>query len=406
MNIVGRLLRKNTSPARIAGFMLSNFLGLVIILGGLQFFTDVRSIWEDDDSFIRSDYMVINKRVTSENTFGRSSGFSADEMEDLGKQPWVKRIAPFSSAGYRVSASLMQQGRGMSTHMFFESIPGDFVDVPASQWGWREGDDEIPVIISKDYLTLYNFGFAASAGLPQMSEGLVSGIPLTLTLTSDDGMRDMRFHGRVAGYSSRLNTILVPQEFMDWSNACLGTGEEKSPSRLIIEVSSPGDVAIKDYLAAHDYEAAGDKSATSASFLLRVVVGIVLAIGAVITLLSFFILLLSISLLMEKNRDKLHSLLMLGYDVKTVGAPYRRIVVCASSGVWIIAAACVFILRAYYLPALRGLEATPGSVWLTLALGIVLTAVIILFNLLSISRKVKAAWRIGSQAVPKHKTGA
>lgn len=394
MNIADRLLRKNTSPARIAGFVLSNFLGLAIILGGLQFYIDARSIWEDDDSFIRSDYMVINKRVTSENTFGSATGFSGIEREDIEKQPWVKRVAPFSTADYRVSASLMQQGRGLSTHMFFESIPGDFVDVPASQWHWREGDDEIPVIISKDYLTLYNFGFASSAGLPQMSEGLMSGIPLTLTLRSDDGMRSVQFHGRVAGYSNRLNTILVPQEFMDWSNARLGMGKEKDPSRLIIEVSSPGDVAIKDYMAAHDYEIAGDKSATSASFLLRVVVGIVLAIGVVITVLSFFILLLSISLLMEKNRDKLHSLLMLGYDVRTVGAPYRRIVILASAGALVIATGCVFILRAFYLPALKGLEAEPGSVWLMLAIGMALIVAIILFNLLSISRKVVLAWRV------------
>lgn len=394
MNIADRLLRKNTSPARIAGFVLSNFLGLAIILGGLQFYIDARSIWEDDDSFIRSDYMVINKRVTSENTFGGATGFSAAEREDIEKQPWVKRVAHFSTADYRVSASLMQQGRGLSTHMFFESIPGDFVDVPASQWRWREGDDEIPVIISKDYLTLYNFGFASSAGLPQMSEGLMSGIPLTLTLRSDDGMRSVQFHGRVAGYSNRLNTILVPQEFMDWSNSRLGMGKVKDPSRLIIEVSSPGDVAIKDYMAAHDYEIAGDKSATSASFLLRVVVGIVLAIGVVITLLSFFILLLSISLLMEKNRDKLHSLLMLGYDVRTVGAPYRRIVILASAGAWIIATGCVFLLRTFYLPALKGLEAEPGSVWVMLTVGIALTAAIMLFNLLSISKKVVSAWRI------------
>ena len=394
MNIADRLLRKNTSPARIAGFVLSNFLGLAIILGGLQFYIDARSIWEDDDSFIRSDYMVINKRVTSENTFGGATGFSGAEREDIEKQPWVKRVAPFSTADYRVSASLMQQGRGLSTHMFFESIPGDFVDVPASQWRWREGDDEIPVIISKDYLTLYNFGFASPAGLPQMSEGLMSGIPLTLTLRSDDGMRSVQFHGRVAGYSNRLNTILVPQEFMDWSNARLGMGKVKDPSRLIIEVSSPGDVAIKDYMAAHDYEIAGDKSATSASFLLRVVVGIVLAIGVVITLLSFFILLLSISLLMEKNRDKLHSLLMLGYDVRTVGAPYRRIVILASAGALVIATGCVFILRAFYLPALKGLEAEPGSVWLMLGIGMALTVAIILFNLLSISRKVVLAWRV------------
>ncbi len=394
MNIIGKLLRKNTSSARIAGFMLSNFLGLAIILGGLQFFMDARSIWEDDDSFIRSDYMVINKRVTSENTFGGETGFTADELEEIENQQWVKRVAPFASADYRVSASVTQQGRGLSTYMFFESIPGDFVDVPASQWGWREGSDEIPVIISKDYLTLYNFGFASSAGLPQMSEGLMSGIPLTLTLRSEDGMRTLQFHGRVAGYSNRLNTILVPQEFMDWSNAALGTGKVKNPSRLIIEVSRPGDVAIKDFIAGRDYEIAGDKSATSASFLLRVVVGIVLAIGIVITLLSFFILLLSISLLMEKNRDKLHSLLMLGYDTSVVGAPYRRIVVVASAGACLLAIGCVFILRAYYLPALEGLDAASGSVLPMLLLGAVLTAAIILFNLMAISRKVRGAWRI------------
>ncbi len=394
MKLADRLLRKNTSPARIAGFMLSNFLGLAIILGGLQFFLDARSIWEDEDSFIRSDYMVINKRVTSENTFGNASGFTEAERDDISRQPWAKRVAPFSSADYRISASVMQQGRGLSTHMFFESIPGDFVDVPASQWGWREGDNEIPVIISKDYLTLYNFGFASSVGLPQMSEGLMSGIPLKFTIVSNDGTRCLDFNGRVAGYSNRLNTILVPQEFMDWSNGILGTGREKGPSRLIIEVSSPGDVAIRDYMSDHDYEVAGDKSATSASFLLRVVVGIVLAIGVVITVLSFFILLLSISLLMEKNRDKLHSLLMLGYDVKAVGAPYRLIVISASAGAWILASCSVLLLRLYYLPALEGLEAHPGSVWQMLLLGIVLTAIIVIFNLIAISKKVHSAWRI------------
>lgn len=394
MNMVGRLLRKNTSPARVAGFVLSNFLGLAIILGGLQFYLDARSIWEDDDSFIRSDYMVINKRVTSANTLGGSTSFTAAEREELARQPWVRRMAPFTTADYRVSASLMHAGGGLSTNMFFESIPGDFVDVPASQWGWREGSGEVPVIISKDYLTLYNFGFASSAGLPQMSEGLMSGIPLKLTLTADDGLRTQSFNARVAGYSNRLNTILVPQEFMDRSNELLGSGKVKDPSRMIVEVSSPGDVAIREYLEAHDYEVAGDKSATSASFLLRVVVGIVLAIGVVITLLSFFILLLSISLLMEKNRGKLHSLLMLGYDTGRVGAPYRRIVVWASAVALILALGGVVLLRAFYLPALEGLDAEAGSFWPTAATGIALTAVIVFFNLASIARKVKAAWRI------------
>lgn len=403
MNYITRLLHKNTSPARIAGFVLSNFLGLAIILGGLQFYLDARSIWEDDDSFISSDYLVINKRVTSENTFGGVNGFTPAEREDIAKQPWVRRTAPFATADYHISASLIHGGRGMSTNMFFESIPDDFVDVPRAQWAWREGDDEVPLIISKDYLTLYNFGFAGSAGLPQMSEGLMSGIPLTLTLTSNNGSRQLRLHGRIAGYSNRLNTILAPQEFMDWSNGYLGSAstsiKESSrenankPSRLIIEVSRPGDTAIKEYMQAHDYETAGDKSASSAAFLLRVITGIIIIIGVVITLLSFFILLLSMSLLLEKNRSKLHSLLMLGYDEKDVAAPYRRMVIAACAGAWILATAGVFLLRFYYLPPLEGLDAEPSPVIIMIAAGIILTAIIIILNIISIRRKVRNAWR-------------
>lgn len=394
-SLISRLLYKNTSVARIVGFILSNFLGLAIVLGGLQFYLDAKSIWEDDDSFIHSDYLVINKRVTSQNTFnGRTSTFSSEETEELSAQPWVKRYAPFSTANYKVYASIEQGGTGLSTNMFFESIPDSFVDAASSQWGWREGSDEIPVIISKDYLSLYNFGFATSAGLPQMSEGFMSGIPLKLSLRSNDGTRALQFNGRIAGYSNRLNTILVPQEFMDWSNKELGSVGSQEPSRLIVEVSSPGDVAIKKFLDSKDWEIAGDKSGASASFLLKVVIGIILAIGIVITALSLFILLLSISLLMEKNREKLHRLLMLGYPLSSAARPYRTIAIGSSLLALILAVAASFVLRGFYIESLTGLGATPGNIWLTICAGALLTLMIILFNLLSIRRKIRRAWRL------------
>ena len=55
MNLISSLLRKNTSPARVAGFILSNFIGLAIIVGGLQFYQDARSLWTADDSFVSTD---------------------------------------------------------------------------------------------------------------------------------------------------------------------------------------------------------------------------------------------------------------------------------------------------------------------------------------------------------------
>ena len=61
MNLVFKLLRKNTSPTRLAGFLVSNLIGLAIIGAGLQFYLDARSIWQRDDSFLKSDYLAINK---------------------------------------------------------------------------------------------------------------------------------------------------------------------------------------------------------------------------------------------------------------------------------------------------------------------------------------------------------
>ena len=396
MNIISRLLRKNTSPARIAGFILSNFIGLAIVAAGLQFYLDARSLWESEDSFIKTDYLVVNKRVTSANTLGAEgsrSSFTQAETEEFVRQPWVRSVGKFTAADYKVYASLNQGDRGMSTYMFFESLPDEYVDVKSSAWSWK-GGKEVPLIISKDYLTLYNFGFASSAGMPQMSESIMSGIPLGLRLRSEDGNRTEEYVGRVVGYSNRLNTILVPQSFMDATNATLGSGRDREPSRLIIDVSSPGDVAIAPYLESHDMEVAGDKSGSSASYLLKVVTGIVVGVGSVITLLSFFILLLSISLLMEKNRDKLHSLLMLGYPLRTVAAPYCRLVVWASLGAMILAVVSTLLLRGYYLPPLEGMGASGGGlVWSILAT-VVITLTVILFNILSVRRKVRAAWRL------------
>ena len=393
MNIIQRLLRKNLSMAQLVGFTLANFIGLLIVLLGLQFYTDVRSIWQDEDSFMQKDYLVINKRVSGSGLLtGERASFSTDEIADIEKQSWVRKVGRFSSADYRLSASIEQAGRSMSTYMFFESIPSEFVDVDSDEWGYEEGDNVVPIIISKDYLSLYNFGFASSTGLPQFSETMIGSIPMRLRISSAKGSVELQ--GRIVGFSNRLNTILVPQEFMDWSNQRYGrtAGARADPSRLIIDVSSPGDVKIKDYIAEHGYEIAGDKANSTASYFLNVATGVVLAIGAVITILSLFVLLLSISLLMQKNRQKMHSLIMLGYELKEVGRPYRQLVVAVNAVAYLLAAGAMLAMRMLYIDAVRAMGASETTVWMSLGVGAMITIVVILFNIISINRKVASAF--------------
>ncbi len=393
--MASRLLRRNISGARIAGFALSDFIGLLIVCGALMLYVDSRPLWDNEESFIRTDYLVINKHVTSANTLGESSAaFTEAEIADLKAQPWVREVGRFTSSAYRVDGSVEAGGRGMRTALFFEAIPDRFVDVAPSSWHWREGDAEVPVIISRDYLTLYNFGFASAAGLPQMSEGMMSGIPMRLTLRSDDGERTIVTSGRVAGYSDRLNTILVPQSFMDYANAALAGGAERAPSRLIVDVSSPGDVAIDRYLESHSLERAGEKGASSAAFILRTAAGTVMGIGLLVTLLSFFILLLSISLLMEKNRDRLHTLLLLGYSLRTAGAPYRTVVVWGCAAAWALTVAALVCLRTTYASILSAFGEIGPGLWWGIGGATVLTLLVIAGNVLSIRRRVESAWAL------------
>lgn len=395
MRLIDKLLRRNTSPGRLAGFALSNFIGLLIVAGAVMFYSDARRLWDDEDSFVRTDYLVFNKKVSGVAGLGgdTSTRFSAGEVADLREQPWVRRVAPFSVCDFRVYASVDQGGRGLETALFFEAIPDSFVDVRSADWQWHEGDAEIPIVIPRDYLALYNFGFAGSAGMPQMSEQLLSGIPLSLYMRSEDGTQSMKAEGRIVGFSNRLNTVLVPESFMEYANSRLGSGRKSpDPSRLIVDVSSPGDVAIADYVGAHGWEIAGDKSGSSAAYLLKVAMGIVMAVGALITLLSFFILMLSISLLMEKNRETIHRLLMLGTPLGRVSAPYIGMIAVGCAAAWILAMGALFLLRRMYMSALEGLGVEgEGFLWAFIA-GTALTIVVFILNVLAVRRKTKSAW--------------
>ena len=391
---IGRLLQKNLSKVQLIAFILSNFIGLAIVISGIQFYSDVKGIWEKDDSFINQDYLIINKKVTASHMLGASdTEFTPDEIKDLESQPWVRRTGSFSSADYEVRAYMEQAGRGLSTNMFLESIPNEFLDISPAEWHYEPGDSVVPMIISKDYLTLYNFGFASAAGLPQITEGILSTIPLRLRLTGRDGKGEKMLQARIVGFSGRLNTILVPQSFMQWSNETLGSSKMEKPQRLVIDVKSPGDVAIADYLEENSYESAGNDTGSQAAYFLKLVAGLAIGVGALITVLSFFILLLSVALLMQKNREKLHLLIMLGYNLKAVGRPYERMALAVSLLSYVLAIVAMLIFRNLYIAGVEGLAGGDKvGVAVSLLCGGALVIITLLINIVSIRRKVRSAF--------------
>lgn len=395
--LLWRLLRQNISVLQIAGYTAANLIGMAIVLGAVQFYADVSAVTQSDDSFVTRDYMIISKPVTTFNTLGLSrseASFSKRDIERIESQPWVRKVGQFTAADFSVSASVSFEGRGgMSTHLFLESVPDDFLDVVPEGWGWTEDTEKVPVIISRDYLTLYNFGFAPTHGLPQLSESVMGAVPLMLTL-SGNGRRDY-VPARIVGFSSRFNTIAVPQAFMDHANALYGTGEAEAPSRLIVEMSEPGSPEARKFIERRGYEVAGDKADNSkAAYFLRLVTGIVVGVGIVITLLALFILTLSITLLLQRNRENLHNLMQLGYMPGRVSRPYTLLVAAVNAAVLCGAMCVTFAAAAWWRPILADLGIAPGGVWTMTATGVVIFALTTSANLLTVRRTVRRAFRL------------
>lgn len=389
-----RLLKRHISPAQLLGFVLANLIGLGILLLGLQFYRDALTALSAKDSLMRADYLIISKQVSSGLFGSRDNSFSTEEIADLEQQPFVAALGRFTPSKFQVSAGLglgSALGGGLSTYMFLEAVPDRFLDLKPSDWHWEEGQQEVPLIIPRSYLGLYNSAFAQSQGLPLLSEATIGAIPLGLELRG--GLEEQHYRGRIVGFSNRLNTLLVPEHFIQQMNRRLAPEVPASPTRLILELHNPSDPAIALYLRAHSYESEGERLASSQSmYFLRLLSGVVLGVGLLISALSAYLLLLSIYLLLQKNSRQLENLLLLGYSQRQLILPYVLLTLVLNLLALLAALGLVLWVRGYYLEAASRLvpEELGASLLPTLLLGLGLLVGTTLVNAVAIGRKVRS----------------
>ncbi len=394
MSLLWKLLRQHISIPQFAGFFLANLVGMVIILLGTQFYTDVQAIYDSEDSFMKADYLIINKKIGAITMLtGKSVAFSGEELAEVEGQPFVEAVGFFTPSAFNVRAAFEMQGiANMSTDMFFESVPDRFVDVASDRWHYEPGSSDLPIILPKNYLDLYNFGYASSRGMPKLSEGIVGAVTLHITVQGNGKSAD--FNGRIVGFSSRLNTILVPESFMKWANGEY-VSKAVEPTRLIVKVGNPTDQRIAKYLTDKGYETDTSKlDASKTTYMLRMVVGIVMAVGLVICVLAFYILMLSIYLLVEKNSYKLENLLIIGYSPCRVSLPYQLLTVFLNVFVLLMAYGILLLLRSIYLSMLMGFfpHVTLPSLLPSAIVGIALLLVVSIINICVVKNKVMSIW--------------
>jgi len=336
MRLINRILWKDHSRAHLLGAFLGTLAGFVLLLGGIQFYMDIKSVLTENRDLLDPEYIVINKKVNIGQTLGLDlAGFSEKEIEEIKAQPFADQVAAFISNEFPVSAyTENERFPDFITELFFEAIPDEYIDVKSEDWQWDPEKGIIPVIIPQDYLNLYNFGFAPSQGLPQIPKGVVSMINFKLRLRGEGRGNYEDYQGRIVGFSNRVSSILVPLDFLEWANQKYGYFKKNDPSQIILVSKDPTDPSIIRFIEEKGYDTIREKLKSSRmNIILKFVISFLVIVAAIIIGLAFLVFLLSLQLMISRSSDKIKRLSKLGFHYREISRPYILLLLLLMAGI-------------------------------------------------------------------------
>lgn len=378
------LLWKSRGRWQIAGAALGLFIGLFLLLLALQVFLDLGQLMQGARD---SNTLIINKDPRKH--AGRSKEFSAQEIEQAQAQAFFSDLSVFESNRYTVSLSSAQLGFYAQT--FLQSVPTRFLDVDTAGFGWTEGERRVPIVLSSDYLALYNFAFAPSQGLPTFTPETVSLLELELTLAGKG--KTGHYQAYIYDVSRSINSILVPATFMQYANAQWGE-QNKQPSQLIATTNNPYNRALNEFLEREGYELSrGGLIGGELKSALELLLGLVVVVGLVILFLSTLVFILNFQLLIAQAKEDIRWLIQLGYAHGRLTGFLAKRLIGFLVPVFVLACAAVVPVKYGLSSALIAQGYDRISHWVGLpvwGLAVVLLVLLVGINWWSIARNVRS----------------
>lgn len=308
--LLKKIIRSGTGRSRYIMAMTGLSFAIILILAAVQLQADYRDLlYSKNNRDSVANFLVINKTITDQNL--GATGLTESEIKDLQNQVYVESVGLLTPSRFKASIQSASDRFPFYTDIAFESVPKEFIDITAKDWTWNENAMFIPIIAPNMFLDFYNFQFSFSQNLPQLTQQVVKMIVFKVNVYGPKGM--VTFNGRVVGFSDRISSLLVPEEFMNWGNTVFGKKQDLKPSRVIIKTRDAGNPQLTAYLKGKNLSTDADKTRFSKY---RRVVDIVVSISGItgIILFSFALLVftLFIQLTVASSREDIRLLITLG----------------------------------------------------------------------------------------------
>ncbi|MDB5278567.1 MAG: hypothetical protein JWR61_3522 [Ferruginibacter sp.] len=354
-------------------------VGVLLLLSSVQMYTNINHLIRDKNTRKNgTDFISITKTITNEN-MGRDNRFTDADIKELQRQPFIEDAAPLKANAFKVSANAGNM-IPFSTDVFVEGLNTNFIDTVPDNFKWKEGDEFVPVIFSTDFLEMYNV-FAPSWDLPQMSEKTASSVQLFLLCHGRNG--DRQYKARIVAFSDRINSILVPENFLAQQNKVLEGVDNIPASRVFLKTKDANNPQLLNYLAGKEYHVNKDKTKFGrVKGVLQAVVSGLAGFGVLVILLALVLFSFYLQLMIARSKDNLQLLLTLGYSPswlsKTVAKKwipvYVSIIVAA-----LLATQLLHLGFQHFVTPARG-ELPIVIDWTVLAIAVLLLALSVAIN--------------------------
>ena len=298
-------------------------LSFILVLTCIQLYSNANALLGKKSS--DSNYWITMSKTINPDNIGRKEliGFDKTDIDELKSWKEVKSIYPVVSNDFKVSAD------GGSfipfyTDMYLEAVDNEAIDIKdLSEFVVK--DNTIPIIISREYLNLYNYGFALNQGLPQITEEFAKKIEVNINITLKG--KNLKYKGKLIGLSDRIHSVLVPKKFLDSINATQAYTQAHKDinTRILVKVNDASDQDLIAKMTKKGYES-NQESLRSAKIKgkLFLVLRAIAFIGIFIFILCVFMIVNFIKMQFLEKQEEVSIKYSLGYSPKKMVSSISR----------------------------------------------------------------------------------
>ena len=387
--LMGKILHSRKGRMRAWMGTLGLGIAALLLLVAVQMQADFSELLQGkQNKDTNTQYLVINRQLNNNNL--NSGGLREEELAALKKLPEVSAVGIIQPGYFKASLSSTSDRFPFYTDVSFETVSSDFLDEIPEHWSWQEKDEYVPIIVPSLYLDLYNFQFALAQQLPQLTPEVVKMIFFNIRIQGPNG--EVVLKGKVAGFSDRIQSMLVPQEFMQWCNRRFAQGEKRNPSRILLKTKDATSPVLNQFLEKNQLQA--DKEKTRFSKYREIVnwiAGISGLSGLLMLVFAALVLSLFIQLNIVSKQDEIRLLIQLGASPQQMIGFLMKKFFPPNAIIVLIALGLVAILQ-YLLFGWLQKKAIGVSAWispLTLLAALLLILLMGVINRIAIGRSVK-----------------